>query len=48
MILPDRVLGRSSVKTTVFGRAMGPILAATWLAELLALVVAWLLARPAG
>src|SRR5205807_5236821 len=30
MILPLRVLGRSSVKMTVLGRAMGPILAATW------------------
>ena len=30
MILPLRVFGSSSVKTTVFGRAIGPIFSATW------------------
>ena len=30
MILPDRVLGRSSVKRMVFGLAMGPMTFATW------------------
>jgi hypothetical protein len=30
MILPDRVLGRSPVKTIDFGLAIGPIEAATW------------------
>jgi hypothetical protein len=30
MILPDRVLGRSSVKMMSFGRLMAPILVATW------------------
>src|SRR5262249_11374714 len=30
MIFPERVLGSSSVHSTVFGRAMGPIVLATW------------------
>jgi len=29
MILPERVFGSSSVKITVFGRAVGPIFLAT-------------------
>src|SRR5436189_179065 len=30
MIFPERVFGRSSVKRIVFGRAIGPIVLATW------------------
>ena len=30
MILPERVLGRSSVKTIDLGLAMGPIVVPTW------------------
>jgi hypothetical protein len=30
MILPERVLGRSSVNRMVFGFAIGPIVLATW------------------
>ena len=30
MILPERVLGRSSVNRIVFGLAIGPIVLATW------------------
>ena len=31
MIFPDRVFGKSSVKTMEAGLAMGPIFFATWL-----------------
>jgi len=35
MILPERVLGSSGVKTIDAGRAILPILSATWFADLL-------------
>ena len=38
MILPLRVLGRSSVKMIVFGRAMAPMLGGHVLAQLLAVL----------
>ena len=48
MILPERVLGRSSVKTMLFGRAMGPIFSATQLRSSLISASSPTIAGPQG